>query len=600
MIILGLNENHNSTAAIIKDGEVIYCASEERITRDKNDVGYPLQAINEGLKETGLKKSDINFVTFSFQTAGNPLELKIKRITRFSISDYVREMREHWKPILIDKKPSTSFWKDILEDPKFNKPNTKDYYNFDFLKTAAEKDWPGIFNQERKKVVVKHLGIDPSKISFIKHHEAHAHYAYYAAPIDRNTPTAVITADGWGDGANGSIYRAENGKLKKIYETQNCNLARIYRYITLLLGMKPHEHEYKVMGLAPYAKDYLSARAYAIFKKTLVVNGLDFKWDQKPNDLYFHFQKELEGIRFDGIAGGLQLWLEELLTKWVSNIIQKLKVDSAVFSGGLSMNVKANKAITEIPELKNFFVCGSGGDESTAIGGAYALSNQYGLTPKPLRSMYLGYTITELEIESLLSQPEVQNTCHIKKNVSLGYVANLLAKNKIIARCSGPMEFGARALGNRSILANPAAPENIPRVNQKIIYGDFWMPFTPSILDTRAPDYLVNPKKLAAPIMTVGFDTTKLGKEHLKAALHPADLTARPQVLSRQYNPEYYDLIKEFETITGIGALLNTSFNLHGEPIVRNTGDAWHTFTNSGLDALLLNNTLLIKKGMSV
>ena len=596
MVILGINENHNSTATIIKDGKIIYCASEERITREKNDVGYPFKAINEGLKETGLKKEDIDFVTFSFQTAGNPLELKIKRITRFSIQDYIKEMHEHWKPLLIENKSDTSFWENLLKDPKFNKPNEEHYYNFDFLKNTNKEEWADIFNKERKNVVVKHLGIDPEKIFFIKHHEAHANYAYYSAIIDRNKPTAVVTADGWGDGANGSIYKAENGKLKKIYETQNCNLARIYRYITLLLGMKPHEHEYKVMGLAPYSKKYTTQKAYEVFKKTLEVDGLEFKWKEKPQDLYFHFQKKLEGVRFDGIAGGLQLWLEELVTKWISNIIKELDVDSVVFSGGLSMNVKANKSITEIEGLNNLFVSPSGGDESTAIGGAYTLSLQKNINPKPLENIYLGYTITEEEIDDLINKPEVKNFYNIKKDVDLKYVAKLLSENKIIARCSNSMEFGARSLGNRSILANPSNSENIRLLNQKIKYRDFWMPFTPTILDSRINDYLLNPKNINSPYMTIGFDTTPLGQEHLKAALHPADLTARPQMLSRDRNPEYYDLIKAFESETGIGAVLNTSFNLHGEPIVRNSIDAWHTFINSDLDALLLNNTLIEKK----
>ena len=122
------------------------------------------------------------------------------------------------------------------------------------------------------------------------------------------------------------------------------------------------------------------------------------------------------------------------------------------------------------------------------------------------------------------------------------------------------------------------------------------MPFTPSILDYRAKDYLVNPKNLKSPFMTLAFDTTPLGQEHLKAAIHPADFTARPQILEKEANPEYYELIQEFEKATGVGALLNTSFNLHGEPIVRNAEDAWHTFTESDLDALLLNGTLIIKK----
>lgn len=374
-----------------------------------------------------------------------------------------------------------------------------------------------------------------------------------------------------------------------------CNLARIYRYVTLILGMKPFEHEYKVMGLAPYAKDYIMEPAYKVFKETLVVDGIDFKWYNKPPDLYFYFREKLEGMRFDGIAAGLQKWVDELVVEWMTNILDHLEVDSLAYSGGLSMNVKTNQAIAGIPRLKNFFVPPSGGDESTAIGAAYSVCVERNIAVNPLSHGYLGFSLPDDEVAALIEKYHIRNSYAVIENTSTDVIADLLVDNKVVARCVGPMEFGARALGNRSILCNPSNYDNIRLINEKIKFRDFWMPFTPSILDYRANDYLMNPKGIESPYMTIAFDTTPLGQEHLAAAIHPADFTVRPQMVTQEANPDYYGLIRDFEKKTGIGALLNTSFNLHGEPIVRNAEDAWHTFTNSGLDALLLNTTLIIK-----
>lgn len=593
MIVLGINENHNATAAILKDGEVIYAASEERITRLKNDVGYPWQTIEEGLRQAGLAGRDIDYVAYTTASPQNPLEFKIKRITTFKIADYVREMREHWKPLLIENKTS-SFWDTILREPRFQNLKNQ-YYGFSFLDATSKEQWGEAFNRERVRVTMEQLGIAPEKIIFQNHHYCHASFAYYASPIDKTKPAAVVTADGWGDGENATIWLAKDGVLQKVHGTALCNLARIYRYMTLLLGMKPFEHEYKVMGLAPYAKDYVMEPAYKVFKDTLVVDGTDFKWHNKPSDLYFYFRDKLEGMRFDGIAAGLQKWTDELVVEWMTNILEHLDVDSLAYSGGLSMNVKTNQAITGIPRLKHFFVPPSGGDESTAIGAAYSICAEHGIEPKPLAHGYLGYELPDTEIKALLEKYQIKNSYTVIANASTEEILDLLVNNKIIARCVGKMEFGARALGNRSILCNPSCYDNIRLINEKIKFRDFWMPFTPSILDYRANDYLVNPKGIGAPYMTIAFPTTPLAREHLAAAIHPADFTARPQIVEKTANPEYYELIQAFEKKTGIGALLNTSLNLHGESIVRNAEDAWHTFTNSGLDALLLNKTLIVK-----
>jgi len=174
-------------------------------------------------------------------------------------------------------------------------------------------------------------------------------------------------------------------------------------------------------------------------------------------------------------------------------------------------------------------------------------------------------------------------------------VAARLAQGRVVGRCSGRMEFGARALGNRSILADPRSPAMVRVINEKIKNRDFWMPFAPAILQERADKYLANPKCLAAPFMTVAFETRDIARQHLAAAIHPADFTARPQLVDRMQNPEFHALIAEFEKLTGVGGVLNTSFNLHGEPIVRSAADAFRVFELTDIDDLWVGDALISK-----
>ncbi len=593
MVILGINEDHNAAAAIFKDGKIAACVSEERYSRIKNDTEYPYCSIESAITLAGINPNEIDAVVIA-GVESDPLQMRMKRITSYSIADYVREMNEYWYKVLI--KHETSDFMKIIAKEKIGKPVGKNYYDYSFMDSIPESGWPDHFKKARIKTIVGQLGIEESKIHFIDHHTAHAAYGYFAMPHDASKRAVVVTADGWGDGCNATISIAENNTLTEIHRTTMCNVARIYRWSTLLLGMKPNEHEYKVMGLAPYAKSYVASPAYSIYKETLIVDGIDFKWKIKPTDMYFWFKERFEGVRFDGIAGGLQQWLEELLIEWFNNILKHTNTDEIYFSGGLSMNVKANKALVEIPGLKKLYIAPSGGDESLAMGAAFAYAKQNNQVIQPLTNAYLGdepaLHEAKKEVDALKNSAEFE----ILENPTSSELARLLADGKVLGRCIGKMEFGARSLGNRAILCDPSTYDNIRVINEKIKFRDFWMPFTPSILDICEDVYLINPKGLFAPYMTLAFDTTELARKHLPAAIHPYDFTARPQIVTEQMNPEYYQLIKAFKEITGIGALLNTSLNLHGEPIVRTIADAIDTLKRSGLDGMILPGYAILKK----
>lgn len=365
--------------------------------------------------------------------------------------------------------------------------------------------------------------------------------------------------------------------------------------------MKPLEHEYKVMGLAPYANAKELARAYPVFDELMRVEGLEFRWNKKPKDLYFHFKDKLEGCRFDGIAGALQKVVEELTVQWVKNAIQRTGIRQVVFAGGLAMNIKLNMVIASMPEVTNLFVGPNPTDESNAIGVCYYITNEYYKQKRkmaPMEHSYYGSNITNYGVIKAIDENNIRNKYRIIQGVTNKSIAQYLTKGKTIGICRGRMEFGARALGNRSILANPSDSNIVRKINDQIKFRDFFMPFTPSILYERANDYLINPKNIASPFMTIGFDSTPLARKELIAAMHPADFTIRPQIIKKEVNPDYYDLIKEFEKLTGIGGVLNTSLNLHGYPIVRSPKDAIEVMENSELDMMYFGDILMMRKNV--
>ena len=286
--------------------------------------------------------------------------------------------------------------------------------------------------------------------------------------------------------------------------------------------------------------------------------------------------------------------------RWVCNCIRYTGIHHLALSGGVFMNVKVNKAISELPEVESLFVFPSCGDESNSIGAAYwayakiLRSQQKAVEIEKLQSLYLGPAYDDAAIlQALKAVPQRQIEYHRCEDIERE-VAHHVAKGEIVARLKGRMEFGARALGNRSILARADRPEVVKVINDMIKCRDFWMPFAPSILEEYQTDYLVNPKNISAPYMITAFDTTDRVSE-IKAAVHPYDFSVRPQVVQKSWNPEYHRLISIFRQITGSGAILNTSFNLHGYPIVCRPEHALHVFFNSELTKLAMGSYLIHK-----
>ncbi len=601
MKILSIIWDVCSTAALMIDGQIVACVSEERFSRKKNDESYPKQAIEYCLEQAGLSPQELDCVAFAGERF-DPKAILHRKYSCWSVQDRLREQREYWYPTMYEHRNVS--YLDVFK----NKLDVAQYPGkweevITFLYNGNQEEANSFFQDFRRRVVSEHLGVDQAKVVFPHHHLAHAYYAYYASPVKRDR-VLVLTADAWGDDMNASVSLAEGGKIELLSTSQNFNLARLYRLMTLLLGMKPDDHEYKVMGLAAYAKPEYFQGPLKVFRDTMCVDELGFSYNITPPDLYVYFQNLLEGYRFDAIAGALQRYTEEILVQWTRNCLAATGARRLCFGGGIAMNVKAMMEIAKLPDLDEIFVCPSPSDESLAVGAAYVVMHDKcvsdGRDPakilRALKDTYLGPDLNTGEVKSAVEQITRDGRYTIREGLDPAYVASTIASGKIVGRCVGRSEFGARALGNRSILADPRNIDVVRTINEKVKSRDFWMPFAPSVLEERERDHLVNPKNLSAPYMTIAFETTPLAHRDLRAALHQADMTCRPQIVNRDVNPQYHALISEFERISGVGALLNTSFNIHGEPIIQSSADALDVLERSNLDALILGDYFIEKK----
>jgi carbamoyltransferase len=462
---------------------------------------------------------------------------------------------------------------------------------------------------QRRKAAerVDHLqgaGLEPRQLVAVEHHRAHAAAAYYTAPWRRSPAsfperTLVLTCDGSGDRLSATVSIGEGASLTRIAEvSEHDSIGRLYALVTRYLGMVPLEHEYKVMGLAPYASAARgSAEVARMFADLFEFTSDAMVWRRKADvpsmyAAYGFLEKMLAGHRFDYVAAGAQAFVENMLTQWVRNAIRETGIRRIACSGGVFMNVKANLAILELPEVEDMYVVPSCGDESNSIGAACWEAARAGESVLPLQGIYFGDPITDREAESALDAAAAEGAkirFRWRQDIER-VVAENLAEGRIVARAKGGVEFGARALGNRSILARPDAPGVVRTINEAIKSRDFWMPFAPSVLAERSSRYFEKPKPIASPYMMYAFRARPDKASAFAAALHPYDLTTRAHEVDASHNPDYHRLLGEYESITGEAIVLNTSFNLHGEPIVYRAKDAVDVLLRSGLQHLALGN----------
>ncbi|WP_038249429.1 carbamoyltransferase C-terminal domain-containing protein [Ghiorsea bivora] len=568
MKVLGIHDGHNGSAALYEDGVILAAIQEERLYYQKNWTGYPEQSVKWVLESTGTAPLDIDAVVFN----GHHMPKKLSK------DEMIEAHKLRWDM----KAKVKSFLKKGVVGQKFTEARQK----------------------ERIQDAVS-SGFLASQVEFIDHHKCHASAAYHGwGRYDE--PILVLTCDGAGDRICASVNIGEKGKLTRISSVPETeSIGSLYACITTVMGFAPLEHEYKLMGMAPYADPKYAKPVADIFREHFAFNPDDkLTWKRvagspPPYFGYWYWRDKLAGIRFDSIMGGLQIFAEEFIAQWVENCIKHTGASKVALGGGFFMNVKANKVIMELDAVTDMFVFPSCGDEMNAPGAcfAYASDKGEGMGIPALENIYWGPSYTDDEIKGCLdaySRKDEVIAEYFGEKVN-SKVASLLVDGEVVARFSGREEMGARSLGNRAILANPTDSEVITLINKMIKKRDFWMPFASSIKIEHRHDYLVNPKDVSSPYMILTFDTTDEGQEKLRAGTHPQDKTIRPQEVSQASNPDYWDLINKFEKLTGQGGILNTSFNLHGLPVVHTPEQALDVFLDSGLTSLQLEGYLVRK-----
>ena len=560
MKIIGINYLSESSVCLLDKGKIISSISEERINRKKNWYGLPNKTINYILSKNNLKTKDIDyFVTSGISAIDKSVPDKntyLNKINQIKISNL--------KPF--QKKKQILFLKQRFEhEKKVINIRTKNLLN-------------------RLKSKYKNLKI-------YDHHLSHAASAYFNSGFK---DCFVVTIDGWGDNSSSKIFYFQNGVYNEISSTPTIDsIGYFYGSITKLLGFKPHQHEGKILGLAAYGNqkkiikeisqmiDYDKEKK--IFKGCYERGYYQSTFNNKnlSNLLKKHSAKD--------IAASTQIILEKTVTKCIKNLSNK-KFNIAL-AGGVFANVKLNQKIRELKNVKNIFIFPNMGDGGLSVGGAQLLYLEKSKKkPRKIKNMYLGHNFLDEEIRNELKKYRLD---FIKPNNIEKKIAELLAQKKVIAHFNDKMEFGPRALGNRSILCS-ASDKNVNNwLNKKLKRTEF-MPFAPIILKRKIKDYMYVKNLNDYLFMTITCLCKKIMIKKAPAAVH-IDKTARPQIIDKDINPRINSILENYYKITGVPVLINTSFNMHEEPIVCTPVDAIRGFIDGKLDYLVINN-FLIKK----
>jgi carbamoyltransferase len=557
MITLGINyaNTHDSSACIVRDGELLFAVAEERISRVKHDGDFPHHAIRACLEFAGVSANDVDEVCFGWQAPGAGFR---HDLTCFATG----------------KMPCT----------RLNLITTTLYF------LSMRHQGGGV------KRFTQHFGETRSRFRFVDHHLAHALSAYSYSGFD---DAAVVVIDGRGASEATSIWHGHGGRLDPVLTIDfPDSLGLFYATFTEFLGFVPYSDEWKVMGLAPYGqpgidlRQFIDATAapYRVHSKHLFDRGQRFAsivpllgQPRVPDSEITDHSKN--------IAFAVQDACENAMMSVVRLALQKTRSRNLCLAGGVSLNSKANGKILASGIIDNLFVQPAASDDGVALGAALApfLDNNSKLAIKPMRHGYWGPSFDDASIEKALSTYKIR---HAKLSDPAGTAAQLLSNGKILGWFQGRMEFGPRALGSRSILADPRDPEMNAKVNNAVKFREWWRPFAPSFKKGAAPDYLES--AFDSPFMILTAQVRPEKRSVIPSVTH-VDGSARPQTVEREINPLYYRLIDEFGKITGVPVILNTSFNLRGEAIVHTPTDALRTFFSSGMDALVIGSFLVEK-----
>ncbi len=558
MYILGLScFYHDSAAALLKDGELIAAAQEERFTRKKHDPGFPENSIRFCLDFAGISAKELDYVAFYEK----PL-LKFDRIVTAFAATFPRSLSAFLTAMPV--------W-------------------------LKEKLW-------LKELIRKKLGY-PGEILFPEHHLSHAASSFLVSKFDR---AAFLTADAVGEWATTAYGVGRGNQIEILGELDfPHSLGLLYSAFTYYLGFKVNSAEYKVMGLAPYGQP----EYYDFILRKLIDLKEDGSFRLNPDYFAYPYGLTMTNKKFEklfghpvrkpeepiedfhkNLAASLQRVTDTVMLRLARSVRQKTKEKNLCLAGGVALNCVSNRRILDEAGFDSLFIQPAAGDAGGAVGAAFAIWHLFLKKPRNFvwRHAFWGPEFSDGEIGTFLRMKSAP-AAKFDRNRLLDQVAGLLADGKVIGWFAGREEFGPRALGNRSILADPRRAEMKDLVNTKIKFRESFRPFAPAILAEKAGQYFAIRDE--APYMLL---VAPVKNSSLPAVTH-VDNSARVQTVARKQNRLFYDLIAAFERKTGCAALLNTSFNLRGEPIVSSLEDAYRTFLASGLDYLVLGPFLLDK-----
>lgn len=564
MIILGLNYYyHDSTACIVVDGKLIAAIEEERLSRIKHTIAFPDNAIDRCLKIAKLSYSDIDHIAVSIKPTHNASK------KMFYWAFHIKSL--HTLRAFLNNEISHGFRKQ------------RHFWSW------YKKHW-----------ISKKIG---PQVHFIPHHHCHAPGSFFVSPYKE---AALLGVDGAGEWATTFLGHGTGNEIEFLGENFfPYSLGSFYVAITYFCGFKPYYDEGKTMGLAPmgnpevYKADVaklvwadkngllhfdLSYFNFQYFKAYLSPKFYEkFGEPRKPDEAFE--QRHMD------MAAAFQEVLEDRVLDICEVLYQKTKADYLVVSGGVSLNSVMNGRIVRESKFKDIYVMPAAGDNGTAIGAAYYLYNGIFKNPRDFIHLdpYVGTSYTNQEIENVLKSAKL-NYEYIEDVSEIA--ATLLEEGQIIGWFQGQMEIGPRALGNRSILANPSFPDMKDKINSEVKFREAFRPFAPSTILEAKNDYF--DLEVEAPFMLKVCNVLKDKQAIIPAVTH-VDGSARLQTVTRALNPRYYDLIKKLGDKTGVPVVLNTSFNIQGEPIVESPKDAIRCFFSTGLDALIIGNYFLTK-----
>jgi carbamoyltransferase len=573
MIVLGIIDSKPSSAAILKDGRILSAIAEERLCRMKMASGMPRQAIHQVMADAGISAKAIDVVAVA------------QKVSVFE--------------------PEPIPWNGWFDGKHAGKPRPFEKISGTLAPIAgylpfaqkAHHQLKDLLSRKRlvqiPELLEKEYAIT-APVNYYDHHYCHATSAYFTSNFDR---ALVVTLDGGGDGLSGSVYQGENGRLMRLAVVDSFNsLGNFYSYITHLCGFKAESHEGKITGLA------------ALGKPSYINILREFVSYEDPGQIHYsvpmYHRSALKQIAsrlpadFDkaDLAASVQLLLEEIGIEFTRFWLRKTGIRSIAVAGGVFSNVKFNQHVHELAEVDNFFVHPAMDDSGLAVGGAFAaLAEEPSVDAKcllqRLSDVYFGTSYRDDEIHEFIEAFGFEATYEARITES---VAKLLAEGHVVARFTGKMEYGPRALGHRSILYQTTDPSINDWLNAQLLRTEF-MPFAPATLQEYADECFdgLDGARDSARYMTITFNCTEKMRVQSPGVVH-VDGTARPQILDPETAPDLYEITKAYHKLTGIPSLINTSFNMHGEPIVCTPEDALRSFKQGNLNYLAIGHWLVV------